>query len=231
MLPEWGRWQLNEFQNLPPIDPDALIFPRSGTPMLVSLTDSMQVPPFIPRAQATEQPQASHISIVAGWQAGPLNQRAAMPSPVSSVSMYGASPLMTPNVVEMVNEGTTVMPMPHEDNSAQTQPSQYVPPPPPLQLESSQNISVSGPTVSENQHGTTRSFQCRNMLQQQPGLVSERQFGTTTIVASSVTTDAPTMEHVAEHRPLGSVGSGEPEVAGPGQLPVPPPRRQSPSHQ
>ena len=138
---------------------------------------------------------------------------------------------MTPNVVETVNEGTTVMPMPHEDSSAQTQPSQYVPPPPPLQLASSQNISVSGPTVSENQHGTTRSFQSRNMLQHQPGPVSERQFGTATSAASSVTTDVPTMEHVAEHRPPGGAGSGEPEVAGSEQLPVPPPSRRSPSHQ
>ena len=76
-----------------------------------------------------EQPHASHN---AGRQAGPLNQPAAMPSPVFSVNMYGASPLMTPNVVEMVNEGKKVMPMPHEDNFAQTQPSQYVPPPLPL---------------------------------------------------------------------------------------------------
>ena len=113
---------LNGFQNPPPIDPDAPTFPRSGTPMLVSLADFVQVPPFIPRAQVTEQPQASHMSIVAGRQAGPLNRPAAMPSPVSSVNMYGASPLMTPNVLEMVNEGTTVMPMPHEDSSAQTQP-------------------------------------------------------------------------------------------------------------
>ena len=231
MFPEWGRWQLNGFQTPPPIDPDAPTFPRSGTPMLVSLADFVQVAPFIPRAQATKQPHASHMSIVAGRQAGPLNQPAAMPSPVSSVNVYGASPLMTPNVVETVNKGTTVMPMPHEDSSAQTQPSQYVPPPPPLQLASSQNISVSGPTVSENQHGTTRSFQCRNMLQQQPGPVSERQFGTATSAASSVTTDAPTMEHVAEYRPPDGAGSGEPEVAGPEQLPVPPPRRRSPSHQ
>ena len=214
---------MNGFQNPPPIDPDAPTFPRSGTPMLVSLAD------FV-RGQATEQPQESHMSLVAGRQAGLLNQPAATPSLVSSVNIYGASPLMTPNVVETVDEGTTVMPMPHEDSSAQTQPSQYVPPPPPLQLASSQNISVSGPAVSENQHGTTRPFQCRNMLQQQPGPVSERQFGTATSAASSVTTDAPTIEHVAEHRPPGGAGSGEPEVAVPVQLPVPPPRR-SPSHQ
>ena len=231
MFPEWGRWQLNGFRNPPPIDPDAPTFPRSGTPMLVSLADFVQVPPLHTacpgdRAGARE----SHVHCCRPASGFLESTGCHALSSIFSEHVWG-SPLMTPNVVETVNEGTTVMPMPHEDSSAQTQPSQYVPPPPPLQLASSQNISVSGPTVSENQHGTTRSFQCRNMLQQQPGPVSERQFGTATSAASSVTTDAPTMEHVAEHRPLGGAGSGEPEVAGPEQLPVPPPRRRSPSHQ
>ena len=46
MFPGWGRWQLNGFQNPLQIDPDAPIFPRSRTPMLVSLADFVQVPPL-----------------------------------------------------------------------------------------------------------------------------------------------------------------------------------------
>ena len=58
MFPAWNRWTLSEYQNPPPIDPDAPKFPRSGTPMEVCLAAFLRVPPFVPRAPPPARPQA-----------------------------------------------------------------------------------------------------------------------------------------------------------------------------